>query len=62
MTDHMTTTAITPREWVDDHRARGHDAHTTTVAAPGYGTGSYCFTCTTYGPATGGILTIGDVR
>lgn len=46
----------TPREWVDVHTAQGHDAHITQIGAPGYGTGSYCFTCHEYGPTTGGVF------
>lgn len=51
-----------PASWVEAHRARGHEASTTQIAAPGWGTGSYCFTCQEYGPSNGGILTLADVR
>lgn len=58
----MTLNATTPQGWVDYHKQGGHDAVLTSVAAPGWGTGSYCYTCTTYGPCTGGMLTLEDVR
>lgn len=53
---------MTPIEWVERHRAQGHDATLTSVAAPGWGQGSWCHTCREYGPSTGGILTEEDVR
>ena len=48
--------------WVTTHRAQGHDAHVTVIAAPGTGFGSWCFTCCESGPSTARILTLGDVR
>lgn len=50
-----------PAEWVAEHRLQGHDATLTQIAAPGYGTGSWCWTCKEYGPSRGGILAPGDV-
>lgn len=48
-------------EWIEEHVALGHDAVHTTVGAPGYGHGSYCWTCSEYGPSDVGILTLADV-
>lgn len=64
--DVMSVQIISSRDageaWVQDHLDRGHDAHWTTVGAPGYGWGTYCFTCRDYGPSNEGILTMSDVR
>ena len=51
----------TPREYVNAHRALGHEAEVTVIAAPGTGTGSYCFTCNQEGPSNGRILSLDEV-
>lgn len=62
LADYMATRTDDPRTWARCHTLQGHDASVTQIAAPGYGTGSWCWTCKAYGPSTGGILTEADVR
>lgn len=63
---HLTVPAsqvgLSPADWVELHKATGHEASITQIAAPGYGQGSYCWACSTYGPSTGGMLSLEDVR
>jgi hypothetical protein len=51
----------TPENWAALHQSNGHEAMTTTIAAPGTGRGSYCWTCMRHGPRVVRELTVADV-
>jgi hypothetical protein len=49
-------------KFVEEHRARGHDATFTVAGAPGTGRGTWCSTCKTYGPNNIRVLSPEETR